>query len=85
MKTCCFGINGLHAIVNKNFTKAKNYIDRSGMNPKVFDVINFSNLVYRKEDLLVNKWLYIGDATEDEKKQTLNKLYLYKQIIMISQ
>lgn len=84
MRTYCFGINGLHAATNKNFTEPKNYIGKNGMHPKFFEVINFSNLVYSKDELLDNKWLYIGDATEEDKKEVLNKLHLYKQIIVIS-
>lgn len=83
MKTYCFGINGMHAMVDSSFTKACNYINKNGKSPNRFDIISKWNLIYNKSEISDNNWLYIGEATEDMKKETLHQLQEYRQIIMI--
>lgn len=53
------------------FTTSTNYINKKGKNPSIMEAINWEDLVFKKEELNEENWLYVGDATQEEKESQL--------------
>ena len=53
------------------FPSNSSFLVLNGDHPQIMDVINWNKLVLKKEDLTDDNWLYIGDATEEQKTNQL--------------
>lgn len=54
-------------------TESKNYLNKNGKNPSVGAAIDGSDIVFNKNDLAENKWLFCNENSNivsDAKKQT---------------
>jgi hypothetical protein len=77
-------IKPLFNVVNGNLTKSINYIDKSGNNPKFLSVIRWNKLVFEKNDLTSDNWLYIGSKLEEIRQQKISSIRLDNGNILIT-
>jgi hypothetical protein len=66
-----------------NFVKFSNYINSKGEHPKIMSAIGYDRLVFNKEDLNNENWLYIGNESEEAKQEVLEILKLHEGFIPI--
>ena len=71
-------VKGICIITNNIFATATNYIDKNGNHPKHMEAIGWNKLVFKKEELNDSNWLYIGDATKEEKENQLKTMEEHK-------
>ena len=56
----------------QTFMTSSHYINKNGEHPKYLEAsIHWDQIVINKEDLTDSNWLYIGDATQEEKESQL--------------
>ena len=82
MKTKCH--MGRCASSLPTFMITTNYINKNGEHPEHASVIYYNKIVFKKEDLNDNNWLYIGDATEKEKENHFNGMKECEGFIWVS-
>jgi len=57
-----------------DYIKASSYINKKKEHPKLPGTIGWNNLVFRKEELNDNNWLYVGndsDKGKEDKQESL--------------
>lgn len=69
MRTRCS--MGRNAGGSPTFTNSVNYINKNGDHPIIMDCIDWNRLVFKKEELNDHNWLYIGDATQEERESQI--------------
>ena len=76
-------INGGCVTGKMTFMESSNYLNKDGEHPKHRAVIHAHQLVFEKDQLNDNNWLYIGDATKEEKEGQLGTMRFYRGFVPI--
>ena len=61
-------------IKTPNFYKSSSFINSSGEHPEPRTIIRYNKIVFTKEELADNKWLYVGNESVDEIKSQFKTL-----------
>ena len=66
-----------------DYVKASSYINKRGERLKTPAVMGWNNLVFKKEELNNCNWLYVGNDSEEGKKDKLISLEWHKGFMWI--
>ena len=76
-------INGGCIAGKMTFMESENYVNSDGEHPRHGSVIHAHQLVFEKDQLNNDNWLYIGDATEEEKEGQLGAMRFHRGFVPI--
>jgi len=71
-------VKGICVVASNDFIKSNNYVNKKGEHPKYDSLIYWDKLVLKKEDLNDNNWLYIGEASEEQKDGQLSSMKFHE-------
>ena len=64
-------IRPIFNVTSGHLTKSSNYINRNEENPPPFYIMNWGKLVFKKEELNDDNWLYIGEDIDTVKQEKI--------------
>lgn len=51
-----------------DYIRASSYVNKKGDHPKTPAIMGWNNLVFKEEELNDNNWLYVGDCSEESRR-----------------
>ena len=70
-------------IVTLSFTKSSSFVNKNGEHPRLGYVMEWNEIVLKKEDMLDNNWLYVGGESEDIATQQLKTMAFHQDWLPI--
>ena len=76
-------MTGICIVISNAFTKSLDYINIKGEHPEHGSIIYWNKLVFFKDQLNDDNWLYTGDATKEEKESQIYSMESYQGFVPI--